>query len=222
MPFPRTRLVTVDANAAVDIGGFNTTINSLRGTGTVTNTGSTASVFVGGDNQATIFAGNFTDGANSLNVIKIGSGTMTLSAVNTHTGTTTVQQGTLELAGLNGSIKTSSAIVLNGGTFKVTNNAAANNTDRIGNGVGLTSLGGTFLFSNDSGASSTFSESLGKLTLTGGLTQFILNTTPDTAGTSTMTFADLVHKRQLHGSILGAGLGASTAEPDRLHAISTG
>jgi autotransporter-associated beta strand protein len=61
------------------------------------------------------------NGATSIN--KTGTGTWTLSAANTYTGTTTVSQGTLSVSGDNNLGAATAPVTLNGGTFKVTGTA---------------------------------------------------------------------------------------------------
>lgn len=65
---------------------------------------------------------------------KTGNGTLKLNAANTYSGTTTVTSGVLEIGGTNGSIVTSSGLVINGGTLLVGGTAS----DRIGNSAPVT------------------------------------------------------------------------------------
>ncbi|PTD15857.1 autotransporter-associated beta strand repeat-containing protein [Sphingomonas fennica] len=67
----------------------------------------------GGDNSSTIFAGDLQNGAGTLGITKIGSGTMTLSGTaNSYTGATLVSGGTLNV---NGSIASSSLLTVASG-----------------------------------------------------------------------------------------------------------
>ncbi len=77
-------------------------MNSLNGSGLVianyTTTGGpfTSTLSVGNNNGSGNFSGSIADGTNDhLSFIKAGSGTQTLSGINTFTGTTTVSLGTL-------------------------------------------------------------------------------------------------------------------------------
>jgi autotransporter-associated beta strand protein len=67
---------------------------------------------------------------NSGRVLKEGTGTLTLSGVNTYTGTTTISNGVLEL-GNNDRIANSSNFILNGGTFRT--GATSGFSDVVGN-----------------------------------------------------------------------------------------
>ena len=95
-------------NSILDLNGFNNTIASLSGTGTVVNNGSSnGTLTVGGNNVSSVFSGVLEDGsAATLALTKIGTGTLTLTGNNTYTGGTTINGGTLELGngGTSGSI----------------------------------------------------------------------------------------------------------------------
>jgi autotransporter-associated beta strand protein len=83
--------------AGLDITEFNTQIGSLAGGGSlggnVTLGGSTLTV--GGNNLASTFSGIISGDAGNL--IKTGSGTLTLTGANTYTGTTTISAGTMQV-----------------------------------------------------------------------------------------------------------------------------
>ena len=85
------------SGVGLDITGFNTQIGSLAGGGSlggnVTLGGSTLTV--GGNNLASTFSGIISGAAGNL--IKIGSGTLTLAGTNTYTGTTTIKAGTVQV-----------------------------------------------------------------------------------------------------------------------------
>jgi autotransporter-associated beta strand protein len=104
-------------NSTLNLHGFNNTIGSLSGTGTVLNNGTTtATLSVGHDNTSTTFGGVLENGTSVLALTKIGSGTLTLTAANTYTGGTTISGGTLQFGngGTTGSI---SGNVIDNGTL---------------------------------------------------------------------------------------------------------
>jgi len=92
-------------------GGPNT---RLAGRG---NTGASGTVTysIGGKNLSTVFDGTITNGAGAspTAIIKVGTGKLTLTGTNVHTGDTIVSQGTLEIDGDNGT----STVTCDGGTI---------------------------------------------------------------------------------------------------------
>lgn len=138
----------------LNVGG---SIGGLSGTVTLTLSGSNT-----GNNTITGAIGN--GSATALNLTKSGTGTWLLSGSNNYTGTTTVNQGTLNFA--TGSLGSGGGITVNGGTLAW---AAGNTTDISSRTVTIGSSGGTF---NISG-STTFANSIGNsgtgaFTKTGG------------------------------------------------------
>ena len=94
-------------NSILDLNGFNNTVGSLSGTGTVLNNGErTATLTVGNDNTDTAFGGVIENGTSALSLTKIGTGTLALTGINTYSGGTTISAGTLQLGngGATGSV----------------------------------------------------------------------------------------------------------------------
>ncbi|MCT2538724.1 beta strand repeat-containing protein [Sedimentimonas flavescens] len=109
---------TINSGATLDITGYNTPVKALSGSGTVTNSGAA-------DQTLTLigtstFSGVIEDGAtNAISVARNGTGTTTLGGVNTYTGATTVNGGTLAI-NATGSIQNTSGItVASGATLSV-------------------------------------------------------------------------------------------------------
>jgi fibronectin-binding autotransporter adhesin len=104
--------------ARLDLNGFNDTIGGLSSASSTLNelanygSGSPALTLGGGDATATY--GGVIGGGNSLNLIKTGAGTQTLTGNNTYTGGTTVNAGTLALGG-SGSISNTVTITVAAG-----------------------------------------------------------------------------------------------------------
>ncbi len=99
------------APAALTINGGTLELNNSSFTfanlsglsGAVGNFGATtaSTITIGSDNSSTTYTGNVIDGgAKSLNVNKVGSGTLVLAGINSYTGTTTVTAGTLAVQSL--------------------------------------------------------------------------------------------------------------------------
>lgn len=121
---------------------------------------------------------------------KKGTGTLTLTAANSYTGTTTVASGTLVLSGANGAITGSPSVrVFSGGMLALNN--ATNNTNRLGDTAAITLAGGGLSFLPNPGTAATsYSETAGVLNLNAGFST--LATIQAASGqTSTVTFASL-------------------------------
>jgi autotransporter-associated beta strand protein len=100
-------------------GDFKVSAGSIEGAGTF-GLGS-GQLTVGGNNLSTQVSGKISDAvtcfgfvctATGGSIVKVGTGTLTLSGVNTYTGTTTINGGALEV---DGSIASSSATTVNSG-----------------------------------------------------------------------------------------------------------
>ena len=89
--------------AVLDLNGFNQTINGLSSSGTgaslIDNLGAGAVTLTVGDaDGGGVFAGNLQNTGGALSLVKTGLGRITLSGVNTQTGTITVSAGALQFA----------------------------------------------------------------------------------------------------------------------------
>jgi autotransporter-associated beta strand protein len=192
--------VNLASGATLDMRGFNGVIGSLTGSGVVTNTisatntggtlttGNTATLTTGADNVALAqFDGTFTSpfAQSLLNVTKIGTGTMLLTADNSNAGANSGNVGTLTVSG--------GTVLLNGTTAKLgfTNDAVQaggtltldNTTNPLSNRLGgqfllpsatvtantvrtLTTQGGTFNVLGNNGT--TITEGVGQLNPSNG------------------------------------------------------
>ncbi len=133
---------TATRTGNLNMAGFSDTINGLSGNGTVDGT-SGSPILTLGDNDATAtFSGIVKNTAGTLNVTKIGTGTQTLSGANTHTGGTTLNQGTLTV-GTGGTLgaNTNPLSVNNNNSTAAGTNAILNLATAVDTTVG--SLSGT-------------------------------------------------------------------------------
>ncbi|MEI6674103.1 MAG: autotransporter-associated beta strand repeat-containing protein, partial [Verrucomicrobiota bacterium] len=133
--------------------------------------------------------GSATTGA----LTKTGAGTLTLTGTNTYTGTTTVSGGTLALSGT-GSINTSSSITLNNaGLTLVNTNSTEGVIDRIKDAGTITVTGGSITYTNTSGDSLVYAETIGTVALqsSGQLNTVLTNNQTGTGNTQTLTLANL-------------------------------
>lgn len=132
-------------------GDYKLTVGSIAGDGTF-NIGHNQ-LTVGSNNLSTTVDGLITDGGFGANgsLIKVGTGTLTLTAANSYAGGTTVTDGILQVG--NNSAVGAGAVTLDGGLFQadgttdltIANNFKINNTLAGGaidaNGVALTIAG---------------------------------------------------------------------------------
>ncbi len=102
-------------DAIFDMAGFNETVSSLEGEGTVTSSSSgTSFLTAGGNNTNTEFAGIIEDGTGKLAFTKAGNGTLTLSGDNTYSGVTNIGSGTIKIGMSDGTIPDLSAVIVSG------------------------------------------------------------------------------------------------------------
>lgn len=115
--------MTVDGRLSL-WAGTGETINALNGasTGIVASAGGTRTLTVGSSNGMGNFAGSLQDGGGTASVVgftKIGSGSQTLSGINSYTGATNLNAGTLLINGNNSAATgnlTAAATTILGGT----------------------------------------------------------------------------------------------------------
>jgi autotransporter-associated beta strand protein len=143
-----SNLADLNVNGTFDVyDGHDVFVDALTGTGTVTRGHSKApgdppvsTLTVGVDNGSGTFSGKITHVSMPLELVKTGSGTQTLTGVNTYQGATIVNAGTLALSGA-GDINSTSGITVNGPTavFMQNSSVASTRTFTLTRGT----LGGT-------------------------------------------------------------------------------
>ena len=127
---------TLTNNGNFDLANFNQTVNALAGasTGIVKNTvAGTRTLTVGNGGGSGTYSGTIITGTGNIQLIKSGIGTQTLSGINTYTGGTRIDAGTLTLGHATDTLANAGAVNVNGGTL-----ALGTNTDTVGT-VTLTS-----------------------------------------------------------------------------------
>lgn len=93
--------LAVAAGASMDLNGASQVVGALSGGGRVYNSSSTNVTLTVGDSASSSFGGTI---EGSVALLKVGSGTQTLSATNTYTGETRIQSGTLQLPPINAAV----------------------------------------------------------------------------------------------------------------------
>ncbi|NDC63580.1 MAG: hypothetical protein EBZ59_06240, partial [Planctomycetia bacterium] len=177
------------------VGGNAFTVGGLsgnQGIALVNNAGTPAAITLtaGGNNASTTYSGVLS-GAGGIT--KTGSGSLTLSGVNTHSGTTALTSGTLVIA--NDAALGTSRLVINGGTLDV------NSAFRSVTGTNAQTWNGDFTFAG----SANLNLGTGPVTL-GGSPTVTVNANPLIAQSGTLTVG---------GTISGAG-GLTKAGPGTL------
>ncbi len=154
-----------NANATIDLNGFNTQIGSITGGAAGGNvTLGSATLTVGGDNTSPAAFGGTISGTGGL--VKIGSGTQILSGSNTYSGGTSVNGGALTLSGTagyggaNGSVGTGSLTIAPGATVTTTGNFDISGLYNSAANRATVNVGGTLSLAGN--------EYLNGVTLTGG------------------------------------------------------
>ncbi len=168
-------VVSVAAGATFDINAQNQTIAGLDGgTGTVTNSGGTHTLTLGGSGNYT-FGGVIT-ATNTLDmiIVKSGSGTQTLTGASTYSNTTTVNGGFLFANNTTGSGTGTGAVTVNNSGTTLGGNGTITGSVSVTSGANL-SPGAT-------GVGSTARLNTGALTLSSG-SFFNVDLNNATAGT---------------------------------------
>jgi autotransporter-associated beta strand protein len=200
----------VAAGAELDINNSATVIGSLSGDtattgGLVTNIGGTATTLsVGADNSSTTFAGAFTSAsAGSLNLTKIGSGTLTLTgALSNATGVMTVNGGAVTLNST-GAVAWGTDQIDSGGTLNL-DDSGTNTPNRLGNKT-LQLNGGTLTMTGNGSAAA--SETVTAFNVGSGEGVFTMNA--GAGGATTFTATSLA-AQVAGGGALFQGLASTT------------
>ena len=205
------------STTAINLNGVSTILGSLEGSGYVMNSSSSTTaqtLTVGFNGNNTTFSGSFlrfNDATPAtLNLAKIGAGTLTFDTTGANSNTTgslTVNRGavTFKDNGTN-SFKATALIVNEGGTLNLDNSGTANLTARLAGGA-LTLNGGTLNYIGADAAPST--ELAGVLTF-GPSAATINLTTSGVGGTAFVTFASLSQQAGSTAIVSGTGLGTTT------------
>lgn len=165
--------------------------------------------------------GIVSDGSNGYSLTKGGAGTLSLNtgastftgAININSGlnTSNVSAGTLDISGTATVQGVSAITATRNSTLQLNNTSAGNNVaDRLLDSATIGLTGATFSFANTAVASTAYAESVGAITINAGAN--VINSTQAnaTAGTTTLTVADLVRVGSATLNFTGTGLGDAT------------
>jgi outer membrane autotransporter protein len=117
--FSSASAFTIASGATLDLAGFNQTIGSLAGAGSVTL--GAATLTTNGDDSDTTFSGTI---SGSGRLVKVGEGTLTLSGNNSYQGGTIVSAGTLAV-GSSRALGTGALTLADGTTLQAAANGLA-------------------------------------------------------------------------------------------------
>jgi len=200
--FTVTQGITVTGTGTVALGGTNSS-----GTATFSAVALSNNVTLTAASGGTVnFSGVISTTTGTTAVTATGGGTVQLTAADTYNGSTTVNQGVLDITGA-GTVRDSTSFTVNAGATLELDNRTTNTPGRIATAAtthGLTLNGGTFQFyGSSSGASSDF---VGALTLTSGASTVTVNA--GTGGSTVLTFASASHTAGATVLFEGTNLGS--------------
>lgn len=215
---------TVTLGTDITVGGlqFNTTayvVTNTSGNALAFGTGTNNIIFNGNTTAATISgplggtgnvalsfaAGNYSGG------VLTAPGTLTLNGTSAGgwSGTTTINPNmTLSLTATNQALKNTTGITLNGGGIRLTSvNGTEGALDRVADGAGITSYGGTISYANTSGSGLIYAETNGSVDLVRGQLNILETVTMGGGGgnVQTLTLSGLTRTGAANSSAISFG-----------------
>ena len=161
---PNTNTATLDlAGYSASVGGLTGAINAV-----ITNSTGTLSTLTLGVTNNSAFGGKM---AGSIALVKNGSGTETLSGLNIHTGTTTINAGTLQVGngGTSGTLGSGNVANNSSLVFNRSDNYGGSISNAISGSGSLTVMGGSLTLSASNSYSGLTKVGAGTLTVNGSI-----------------------------------------------------
>ena len=152
--------------ATLDMAGCTVNVNGFEGNGTIDDSTGSGTLLVGNNDASTIIDGTIQNSGGTLSLVKVGSGTLTLSGSNSYGGGTEIDSGTLRLddpAALG-----TGGLTVNGGTVDLNgNNLTLGNSNAL---LFLAGSGGVITDSSTAGTTTlTVNQSSGDTTFGGSI-----------------------------------------------------
>ncbi|MGC3959514.1 MAG: autotransporter-associated beta strand repeat-containing protein [Verrucomicrobiota bacterium] len=166
--------VAIYGSSTLDLNGFNNTVNGLSGNGSVdVAAGGNSILTVGNNDSSGSFSGVLKNTSGTLALVKLGTGSQTLSAANTLAGGVTLSAGTLVAA--NPNALGTNITTVNGGTLNVPNDLFIGGLAGGGGTVANNTTATTNTIVINGGAETTFTGSIVNGSGGGGLAVKLLS-----------------------------------------------
>ncbi len=168
-----TAAITVSASGSFDLNGFAETVGSVSGASSASQIALGAGTLTAGDANPATFAGVI---SGSGNVVKQGSGTLTLSGANSFSGTATINAGVVNVQNAT-ALGSTGATVVSGGALEVQGGITVSGEPLTLNGTGVSSGGALRNISGNNswsgavtlGSAARVNSDSGALTISGGI-----------------------------------------------------
>ena len=175
------KALVVNTGGTLDLGSNNQYVGQFSGSGGgVTGSGSLTTSLTGAGSYAGSLGG-------SVNLVKVGTQTLTLTSDSTTSGTLKVLGGGLALKDSGVLSNATGALTINGATVTIDNTGTADNSNRVNDSKSITLNGGTLIFSGR--ASTNSAETLGAVTANSGSS--IMSALIGTSGSAQLTMTSL-------------------------------